>query len=225
MNILSHYFLDAKAGKPYYNAGLVMPDLMGSFRRGWKPARSAPDISLKPEFKEFSEGMQQHQMVDRQFHSSAFFTNEIPFIRKVLEQNGLKLPGVRLFFVAHIMLELMLDRLILLDSNKSADLFYHDIEAIDINEVNAFFDPGLNEGGHSFSDFFTRFREAKYIYNYVKDDDFIYALNRIMKRASQPVFEGDSVVDQLKKSIFEVETHLAPVYLEHFEELKQKLIS
>ena len=116
----------------------------------------------------------------------------------------------------------MLDRLILLNSTAYADSFYRDIDMIDTLEINDFLLPGTLNGEYRFSDFFQKFREAKYIYKYTEDESFIYALNRIMKRASQPVFEGETAISSLKISIFEVEKHLAPVYLQHFEELKQK---
>jgi len=220
MNLLSHYYLDAEKGRPYYNTGLVMPDLMGSFKKGWKPPKS---VFFNNNYqKELYSGMLQHQETDRQFHASLFFTHAIPDIRKIFEKNGLKLPGVRLFFVAHIMLELMLDRLILLDSMAYADNFYSDINKVDVEQITEFFQVDTMNGEYNFSGFFQKFRDAKYIYNYVGDENFIYALNRIMKRAAQPVFEGENIVALFKNAIFEVEKYLAPDYLRHFDELKEK---
>ena len=217
MNILSHYFAAWKPENPYYNFGLVFPDLSGVVNRKWKPLN----------FKDFDEhwynelvsGCKKHIKVDGIFHDLPAFKENVIFIRKKFEENELIRDNIRLFFVAHIFLELMLDRLILLNGTNIADKFYMDAEKIDKRKLRIFFEVNKIGDFEQFSTFFDRFIEHKYIYQYVDDERLIFALNRIIQRGGQASF-AESDFESIKKITFEVQTHLSSQFLSIFEAVK-----
>ena len=189
MNYLSHYFLDAKTGQPYYNFGLVLPDMLGASLRGWKPDLNIAGISDE-KIVQLTNGIKQHYKVDAFFHSSAFFTENTVHIRKIFEANGFVQTGTRLFFVAHIFLEFMLDRFILQDQLHKAKHFYEDIYMVDAKILQSFLE-NTSTQTEGFFKFLESFLQHKYLYAYLQDERLFYALNRTLQRGRQQVFPED----------------------------------
>lgn len=219
MNFLSHHFADAIDSEHYYNLGLVLPDLLGSVQRRWRLPASF-DLTDDDVFTErIAEGTSRHLNVDAYFHSSAFFKEFTAIIREIFAKHKLDLPGVRLFFVAHIFLELMLDRLILLNHSAASPNFYYDLSQIENEMLKPFFKVTGVENVSKFTDFFERFQTLKYLNHYIKDESLFYALNRIMQRAGQPVF-GEEMKPNFIDARMETQEQLSKEYLKIFEELK-----
>lgn len=219
MNFLSHHFADAIENEHYYNLGLVLPDMMGTVQRRWRLPSSFALHEDDVFTERIAEGTSRHLNVDAYFHSSAFFKEFTAIIREVFKKNKLDLPGVRLFFVAHIFLELMLDRLIILNYSAASPNFYFDLSKIENELLKPFFKLAGVENVTKFMDFFERFQTLKYLNHYIEDESLLYALNRIMQRAGQPVF-GEEVKQNFFDTTLETQEKLSKEYLKIFEELK-----
>lgn len=214
MNYLSHYFLDAQAGKPYHNFGLVLPDMMGASVRGWKPDLQK-SVFGQAQHIHLVEGIQKHHLADKFFHSSAFFTQHTQQIRKLFEANNFLQPGTKLFFVAHIFLEFMLDRIIMQQHTKLAKHFYEDVDMVEDNLLLPFFAQTQTETA-GFFHFLQNFRKHRYLYAYLSDDSLFYSLNRTLQRAKQQPFPEALLNVAFPEVIRQTENILKPVYKEFF---------
>ncbi len=214
MNLLSHFFSGEQKNNPYYNFGLVFPDLLGVTNRKWKPLKFAESHEIKQ--LAWQMGCKKHLATDGIFHHLASFHANVVFIRKKFEENELIPDNIRLFFVAHILYELMLDRLVLINDPNCADNFYKDLNSIEDEEIEKLFKQNNIEGLPQFFNFFERFKEYQYVYNYIDDERLFFALNRILTRARQSNFvENDFPTFQ--KISFEVQMHLSTQFLSIFE--------
>lgn len=221
MNYLSHYFLDAQSEKPYHNFGLVLPDMMGSSTRGWKPDFDNYIFSLS-QHTELILGIKKHHLADAYFHSSAFFTSNTTQIRKIFEENNFTQAGTKLFFVAHIFLEFMLDRLILKNYYQSAIDFYNDLDEVENIVLNDFFTQHKTDSARFFT-FLENFRKHQYLFAYLDDERLYYALNRTLQRGKQQDFT-DELLPQFSQNIIpKTEELLLPVYEEFFKNMREKM--
>ncbi|MGZ5244902.1 MAG: hypothetical protein ACXWDO_01700 [Bacteroidia bacterium] len=218
MNYLSHYFLDVQAGKPYHNFGLVLPDMLGVALRGWKPDFNKI-IFEQDSHLNLVEGIRKHHIADAFFHSSLFFTSNAHTIRKILEANNFSQAGTRLFFVAHIFLEFMLDRIIMQQHTDIAKHFYIDIDMVKDELLLPFFINTQTEAG-SFFNFLNSFRKHQYLYAYLEPESFFYALNRTLQRAKQQPFP-ETLMQDFINVIYETELLLKPVYESFFAEMRK----
>jgi hypothetical protein len=206
MNYISHYFLDAKPGKPYFNFGLALPDMMGTAQRGWKPA--AVHITDKEGIQgELANGVSAHLAADKIFHNMPFFRSGCDELKSLFEKEKLVVPGIRMFFLVHVFLEMMLDRIIIRNRPEVAFNFYEDIGKIDEAIIMDFIRADGTNAAERFPLFFQRFREHKYLLSYVQNDSLFFATNRILNRTGQPAFpdekfaEFSSVADQAEEAL------------------------
>ena len=222
MNYISHYFLDSRLEQPYYDLGLAWPDLMGNFHRAWKPLRRAGLPFENTEGRHLWEGVQAHLDADALFHNSDFFREQSHDIRIRMEQQGLGGRGPRLFFLAHISLEVLLDRLIIVNYPGVADRFYTDLFSVDEESVASELRNAVNPDYGHFFEMFHRFRQSRYLYAYAEADKMLYAMNRIMGRAKQNLLD-ENLHERLKTALLLSEEALSKVYLDFFEWMQARL--
>ena len=222
MNYLTHFLADHQKNRPLYNFGLALPDLLNVSKRGWKP-----DHSLFPSenvaANEIWEGFKQHIASDAYFHNTALFTFQTKRLRKELEQIEPVTPGIRLFFVAHILLEMLLDRHILKTRPAIAGEFYENLDEVSEDDTNAFFAAAGIDTPERFFYFFGRFREAQYLYSYLEDNGIFKSVNRLLERTGQPRFpdEAENEFNKLVRREGDVLFEEFESFLLNYEAIKQ----
>jgi len=195
MNYLTHFLVDHQKDRPLYNFGLVLPDLVSVSQRNWKPSKPGGFSNSNDAVKEIWAGYQQHLIADASFHNIPLFTVESRRLRVELEEAGLSAPGVRLFFAAHVLLEMLIDRHIVKTRRPMAESFYDQLNSVTEPEIIAFFEASGTPIPANFLEFFNRFRESKYLFEYEKNQGLFYSLNRLLGRAKQPSFTTDEQRD------------------------------
>ena len=132
MNYLAHYILDHRRGHACYNAGLLLPDILRPQDGGYRIEEGArSDIDdLAPALVAFHHGIRRHVQRDRQFHSSSFFIQESRAIRHQLNAFPDLARKRYLFFLAHIWLELSLDRWLIVHHPDYAHALYRDLARV-----------------------------------------------------------------------------------------------
>ena len=191
MNFLSHYFIDAEPGKPYHNFGLILPDLMGIYKRGWKLNGQAAKAKLNPLSSEIYRGVQKHYDLDSIFHQSDLFRENTNYILAQLNGNLDSIAMVKKHFIAHILLELLIDRVIILNDVMVAKNFYSDLLDTDLEALDNFFIKETAEHLDGFKSLVSRFRSDQYLYKYKDNEALLFALNRVMSRVNmQPVTDA-----------------------------------
>ncbi len=222
MNYLSHYYILKEVDEPAFTLGKVLPDLMRSYGPAHK-IRKATDIPSPQNAAEWMrKGVFVHLQTDRLFHNSDFFKQESTRIRDDILQ---RIENQRhAYFYAHILLELLLDRLLLSEFPSLADRFYTHLDRVQAAEVDAFFDLRKSElTGQSFLKILDPFRQSRYLHSYADIHDFLFAFSRILEKVGLPVpkkMKGERIAD----IVLENEERIRKNYLQIFREIEENLI-
>lgn len=178
MNYFSHYFVDHKEERHEYNTGLLLPDVTRK-----EVTKFTLIESYTPLQYQFYEGCKAHYLADKNFHSSTFFKMVLEHSGRLINEAPFSNAVQRKWFLAHILGELMIDRILVKNYPGWLDGFYTSLDAIDDNELGRFLQLNGMQKIEVFFDFFNHFRKVRYIYYYADNNKFVYSLNRIMIKA------------------------------------------
>ena len=207
MNFLSHFYFDGKAGNPYFNLGLVLPDLTGMVKRGWKIGERELTDPKIADYEQLAKGIRYHLQMDEFFHKSDFFVACNELIKSELKTLGIQYPPYRLFFITHVFLELLMDRLLVKFKPSTVKNFYKELSNIDLSRIEQFFSMLTTPFYEAFNDFYRKFLDDQFLYEYPDDNRFLEALNRIFQRVRQPLFYEE------QKSIIRSRLNALEVYI------------
>lgn len=170
MNFLGHLYIDSAPSSPYYNLGLLTPDFLYVFQAKNKVNYKILDeiVANKNESTvDFFEGILRHKTIDHFFHISDFFEKSTKKMKAIIEQTEINPNGKFNFMLAHVGVELLLDKAALHSNTKLANDFYKDLEQIDVQEIEKIMQKitrrSLNEG---FSQFLLDVLYRKKLTNY-----------------------------------------------------------
>lgn len=200
MNFISHFYLDRHMDDSLFVVGTCTPDLVSIFDRKVRLKESAisklvQDTEVSPEQLSFYQGVIRHFQVDRLFHTSDFFYSETRQLSQQLREAFPATHIQRSFFVAHVLLELILDRLLIHNDELLLNNFYQHFENCSEKQIVSL-TSWLTGGSKlpSYGDFISRFTRDKHIYRYKEIEYIIYVLKRILRRVG--IFEYDYLNSQ-----------------------------
>ena len=178
MNYLSHYYFDRDEDNKYFNLGLILPDLA---RAHIAKLRINPYKNITFTTKEIAsmnDGCNKHFASDRKFHNWMTFVELTNKSTDMIRESGDKDIN-RDYFITHIMVEILLDK-ILLDKNPSlADDFYAMIDSVEMDWILKFMryaglqDDELWKGQHR------RFMKAAFLKSYTSVENVIAAVEGV----------------------------------------------
>lgn len=150
MNFLSHYFIDSDNPSAYFKFGLIMPDLT----KGFNQLMRKKVASYHPELEEhsaISQGITKHQLTDKIFHSLPEFELLQANLKSELKSLQLLESLPRSWFLAHIAVEMMIDRTLLKLYPHLCVEFYETLATVSQPVVEKYFaETGCN---HLYGDF------------------------------------------------------------------------
>jgi len=228
MNFLSHFFLDRQIDDSLFVVGACTPDLLSVFDRKIKfkereVSKRVLNSQLSPEQQSFYQGVIRHFQVDKLFHSSDFFHSETQRLGQDLREAFPNQEIKRSFFVAHILLELVLDRLLIHEDEKYLSTFYTHFERCQpahIRELSSWL--AGEPITPSYDAFLRKFTRDKHLYRYQQWDYIIYVLKRIMRRVG--IFEYKYLDSpQFLRFLNQYEMELATRYQQALAVFTQKL--
>lgn len=195
MNFLSHYFLDHQIDDSLFVVGASTPDLLSIFDRKIKfkereISKRVQDREVTAEQLSFYQGVIRHFQVDKLFHSSDFFHEETQELSHKLRLSFPKNELQRSFFVAHILLELSLDRLLIQQDETLLYKFYQHFERCTPQRIKKL--TGWLAGRElltSYDAFLGKFTRDQHLYRYKDWSYIVYVLKRILRRVG--IFEYD----------------------------------
>lgn len=224
MNFLSHYYLGRHKEDPHFTLGLVLPDLARNndkalrFRDGVLEAASTSNA-----MKHLHEGVQFHHLTDHLFHNSPYFEEKSQELKAILLKYPFQSLKKHYHFLAHIALELMLDRMLLKEDPQLCDQFYISLENVKDNAIVDYFGhTGYADKAAAFIDFLYLFNKNKYIQHYVKTESMAFALGRIYHRATGLDIHEDKAL--LCEFVEEAETKAFVNYKDVFTQLNIRLV-
>ncbi len=215
MNFLSHYYFERFASVPEQVLGGLLPDLLKNVDKNYsfQLQKLEQELSFHPKSKAITEGWHRHVEVDKLFHGSDFFYEHTHRIRKQIEHVVEDLP-VRSSFLAHISLELLLDHLLIEQHVLNAGRLYEHLEAVDRKVLTVYLQQLGGVDIDRFFDFYDRFLQSRYIFDYREMDNLPHALYSICKRVWD--FEvGSRHFEELSKQLEEYKRN----YLENYREI------
>lgn len=178
MNYLSHYYFDRDEDNKYYNIGLILPDLARSHIAKLRINPYKNITFTTKEISSMNDGCNKHFASDRKFHNWMTFVELTNKATDMIRESGDKDIN-RDYFITHIMVEILLDK-ILLDKNPSlADDFYAMIDSVEMDWILKFMryaglqDDELWKGQHR------RFMKAGFLKSYTSIENVIAAVEGV----------------------------------------------
>ncbi len=191
MNFLAHHFFYA-SDDPYHNTGLILPDwsrsALGKRKLEWerKTQSYSPFIGLW-------EGCKKHYEADGWFHDCGYFNESTKEIEKdlvKLQSQGLLL-AQRKWFLAHILSEVLLDRLIIEQFPEALDHFYQDLNQVPLSDIKDFLLESGKESMGRFPQGHAGFLSSEFLRFYSTADGLTESLNRVVQRTNQAAFSKE----------------------------------
>ena len=178
MNYLSHYYFDKDENNKYFNIGLILPDLARSHIAKLRINPYKNITFTTKEISSMNDGCNTHFASDRKFHNWMTFVELTNKATDMVRESGDKDIN-RDYFITHIMVEILLDK-ILLDKNPTlADDFYAMINSVEMDWILKFMryaglqDDELWKGQHR------RFMKAAFLKSYTSIENVIAAVEGV----------------------------------------------
>ncbi len=205
MNFLAHFviaqrFLPLESSMPFFVVGTALPDLLplAINRVRLRPAvverqppRSAVTSSLQ-------SGVLVHLATDTAFHKTRAFAESQSAVSSLFEQATFEGIRVRRFFLAHVLVELALDAVLVRANSGVADRFYEAFACAESAAVTEWTETVVSRDLPDLPAVLTRFAQSRYLYHYGQDEGVATGLSRLCARARQDTFEGGNYVRLLE---------------------------
>jgi len=183
MNYFTHgrRFLDT----PYFLAGTAVPDWLGGVDRKVRVPRKRAEQYVQhadPVVAMVAQGIVQHHHDDAWFHKNRAF-NEMCLqfakdIRAIIPDDR----GFRPRFLAHILVELLLDAQLIAHTPGDIDRYYQVMEELDASDVERAVNLMTTRATDALADRITLFCERRFLYDYADDETLLRRLNNVMQR-------------------------------------------
>ncbi|MBI3882715.1 MAG: hypothetical protein HY305_00400, partial [Sphingobacteriales bacterium] len=90
----------------------------------------------------------------------------------------------RKWFLAHILFEMMLDRILVKHHENVCHSFYNDLNLVDTNILSDFIKQFAHKDIRQFMLNYHHFCKVKYLFGYAADHSFMYSIGRVYKQAT-----------------------------------------
>lgn len=209
MNYFAHYYFDHRPGEVHHNLGLLTPDFVRNFLPGMRLQPERFPGHDYPETNSLHLGTLKHVERDKRFHQSGFFKDIIPEIGKIIKPVFEEHNIPRTWFAAHLIAELMIDRILIKQETDLIARFYKELEQTRPEVIDAYLISLNINTTEEFNKRLQRFCELRYLMQYVHNPAFAFSLSRIYMYArvspewtEQQNLGVQSVLDEAESLIF-----------------------
>jgi hypothetical protein len=183
MNYLAH--ARRHLDDPYFVAGTAIPDWLNVVdrrlrvrRRHAEPFAAHPDAPLAA----IARGVLQHHHDDAWFHQTRTFAQlslEMTVsVREALAGDQ----GMRVFFLGHILVELLLDAELAGEDPQLLERYYHTLSQVDPAQVAGAVRRMSGRSAEPLAQLIPRFVAERFLWDYADDDKLLWRLNQVMRR-------------------------------------------
>jgi hypothetical protein len=211
MNFLAHYLLatrslPAQEPLPFYVVGTALPDLvpLASARTHLRQAIVANHSPQNAEAAALQAGVLVHLATDTAFHKTEAFARAQAEVSGFLNETNFEGIRVRRFFLAHVLVELALDAVLIRADPGIAEGFYSAFMEANYAAVTCWTEAVVGKPLPHLPSVLTRFAESRYLVHYREPEGVATGLSRLCGRARQDTFEGENyarLVEVVQKSI------------------------
>ncbi len=219
MNCFAHgfRFLD----RPYFLVGTALPDWLTMIDRKVrvrkKNAREFLELEIEDDRQhEVASGIVQHHEDDHWFHDHRPFVQlNLELAVDLRERLGAD-AGFRPHFVAHVVIEMLLDAALVTPDRSQLDKYYEQIKTVDPQVIQDTVNAIAVKPTEKLVPFIDVFLREGYLYDYFEDAGVMYRINRILKRIG---------LSELPESCIEWVAHTRSRVNQEFNELLSPILS
>jgi hypothetical protein len=187
LNFLSHFYHEHPVTDAYFAAGVILPDILSNYSyRSGVVVKLHPHklkVATAPELISISEGIKKHHIVDGYFHESAFFADGTAAISERLLADNFTCFQKRLYAISHVLLELLLDRKILMENIGICDTMYQVLDSVENSAISALVEYNTaNNQSAGVAKHFKTFIDHKFVYDYLEDARLVGIMSGINTR-------------------------------------------
>jgi len=220
LNYLSHYYLFHPVERPEFVTGLILPDIT---RTAHKKFRLKVNFDELPKaFSELEEGVDLHFKTDIIFHKAIFFKEHTKQIKKIAKQYGLDDLSKYLSFFAHLVFEMMIDKILMLQHPTLVDTFYNTLLKADQQQIEQYLHhKKKSEYINQFNTFYTLFLEKQFLRNYTKVGGLEYSVMRVFNHTTK--LNSSPPIEKLSDFFSATEVYLQPFVEDIFSTVLKQL--
>lgn len=219
MNFLAHYYCLSEDANENVVFGNLLPDIMPGFTSFYNNLQKQKSNTFFNYEQQIHYGIRAHLKTDELFHEHPLFLDYYNIGREFLLQ---KFPHKKSYILAHIMVELLIDRQILHAEKETALLFYSNLERVEKSEVASFLKNGREDDVITrFLINFNGFLQNKYAYMLADMQNIPVALDKILSsRLGMSVVQQRSEILEVAENIeFEMQKN----FLDQMNDFKNRL--
>jgi hypothetical protein len=208
MHFLSHYYLDKSQNNPLFTLGALIPDIVPGFTKVYNTKIRNKTWTLDEPAASVHRGILRHYELDAAFHSSGVFRECCSLASLHMVEAGLDREKYRFWFLGHIVVEVLLDRQLILLNPRLVDEYYNVLSYVDINKFDAYF--YFNDNKEEKSKIltnFTRFLNVRFLQYLEKIEGAVESIVRTEFRATGVTFT-DVDKKRLSEALHNIESDI-----------------
>jgi len=185
---------------PCFLAGTSIPDWMNVVDRKarLRSKQAAPFVNDEdPLLAAVAAGVVQHHHDDNWFHQTRAFVELNLQLLTEIRQCLVADTTMRPRFLAHILVELLLDAALIEEDPPLLDRYYEVMDSMDGQLVQAAFNRMSSRPVSELGKFIDLFSAERFLYDYTDDGKLLGRLNQVMRRVKLPLLP-DETCDLLK---------------------------
>ncbi len=213
MNYLAHYYFNAiQKNVPGgdFHFGVALPDLVSGYDRRFRFHLSRVELELNgSENRALWLGVKNHLATDAFFHQSQFFKRSYDAVRQLCIRSLPRELNVRVFFLAHIAVEILLDHALLKSHPALANEFYTALSRTSGTAARTVLEDFFGHPLDRFDIFVNKFMVLRFLESYIDLQNVIGAMNRMLARARQAPITELSFHSVLEEALETIETNFS----------------
>jgi hypothetical protein len=182
MNCFAHAYRFVHAD-PHFIVGTSLPDWLGMIDRKSRVRRERAvefEGHDEPSLQQLSRGIVQHHDDDRWFHESQSFAEIHVALTRELARLLTNEKTFRPYFVAHIVLEMLIDAELTVIDRGRLDQYYRQIQCVDAESLQTLVNRIAPRPTTKLAAFVARFMHERFLYDYLRDEGVAFRVHRML---------------------------------------------
>lgn len=192
MHFLSHYYTELPVENPLHISALAIPDLTPHFSKTYNSVIKKAALPHDENLLQIHKGILSHYEADKRFHASPLFTQLTNVVLQTFIENNLDRNRLRLSVIAHLAVEMLIDRHLILENETLCDNFYKAIGHAEEKMLETYFNHfGLIKEKNSFLPNFQFFKERQFLYQFKNMERIVFGLSKIYGAVAKTEFTDE----------------------------------
>jgi hypothetical protein len=163
----------------------MLPDIAPGFTKTYNRKIKSFSGTLEPKEKQIHEGIKSHFAGDKVFHNETYFTGAMDDLKTAMLQRGIDRKEVRISVLAHLLVEMLIDKSLITSIQNLATDYYRTLETLDEKAVHHYLEKlSLNEEKQIYLDRMMWFMSNRFLHNITDNEKIAAGVCRIYKRAT-----------------------------------------